>query len=145
MRGLDPRPGNSGRCWFRLVTFQLYFTMLSPWLQDSEAGSGCCKKTPARSFTENNCKRSPNERHVHRSSRSVGGSEHPELFLVLIPYNLCFLRELICFACKRNLDAQLRQNNTTGKSPKTCPDLLLKIFRFRCRANQWFDSARLTR
>ena len=29
--------------------------------------------------------------------------------------------ELICFARKRNLDAQLRQNNTTGKSVKTCP------------------------
>jgi hypothetical protein len=28
--------------------------------------------------------------------------------------------ELICFPHKRNLDAQLRQNNTTGKSPKTC-------------------------
>src|SRR5437660_6555163 len=29
--------------------------------------------------------------------------------------------ELICFARKRNLDAQLRQINTTGKSVKTCP------------------------
>jgi hypothetical protein len=33
----------------------------------------------------------------------------------------------------------------TGKSPKTCPALLRKIFRLTCRANQWFLFARLTR
>ena len=38
--------------------------------------------------------------------------------------------ELICFASKRNLDAQLRPIGTTGKSPKTCPVLFAKIFRF---------------
>src|SRR5205807_7653787 len=52
--------------------------------------------------------------------------------------------ELICFARKRNLDAQLRQNNTTGKSVKTCPALHAKIFRLTCRANQSHNSARLT-
>jgi len=52
--------------------------------------------------------------------------------------------ELICFARKRNLDAQLRQNNTTGKSVKTCPAFPAKIFRFRRRPNQPHNSARLT-
>src|SRR5437660_12869925 len=52
--------------------------------------------------------------------------------------------ELICFARKRNLDAQLRQINTTGKSVKTCPVLRAKIFRLTCRANQSHNSARLT-
>src|SRR6185436_5727376 len=33
------------------------------------------------------------------------------------------------------LDRQLRQNNSTGKSPKVCPASLRKIFRFRRRAN----------
>ena len=47
--------------------------------------------------------------------------------------------------CKRNLATRLRQNNTTGKSPKTCPALIEKIFRLTCRANQWLESARLTR
>jgi hypothetical protein len=37
--------------------------------------------------------------------------------------------ELICFARKHNLDAQLRQINTTGKSLKTCPAIRVKIFR----------------
>jgi hypothetical protein len=40
---------------------------------------------------------------------------------------------------------RLRQSNATGKSPKTCPALCQKIFRFRRWANQWFLSARLTR
>ncbi|SRR5258705_372063 len=52
--------------------------------------------------------------------------------------------ELICFARKRNLGAQLRQNNTTGKSVKTCPAIRAKIFRLTCRANQRHNSARLT-
>ena len=52
--------------------------------------------------------------------------------------------ELICPAGKRNLDALLRQNNTTGKSPKTCPALPAKIFRFRRRPNHQHNSARLT-
>lgn len=52
--------------------------------------------------------------------------------------------ELICFACKRNLDTQLRQNNTTGKSVKTCPAPRAKIFRLTCRANHRHNSARLT-
>jgi hypothetical protein len=52
--------------------------------------------------------------------------------------------ELICFARKRNLDAQLRQINTTGKSVKTCPAIREKIFRLTCRANQSHNSARLT-
>src|ERR1700675_5106672 len=33
----------------------------------------------------------------------------------------------------------------TGKSPKSCPALSEEIFRLSRRANQWFDSARLTR
>src|SRR5947207_3477695 len=52
--------------------------------------------------------------------------------------------ELICFACKYNLDAQLRQINPTGKSVKTCPALGAKIFRFRSHPNQLHNSARLT-
>jgi hypothetical protein len=36
------------------------------------------------------------------------------------------LRRLVC---KRNLATRLRQNNTTGKSPKTCPAPIEKIFR----------------
>jgi hypothetical protein len=39
----------------------------------------------------------------------------------------------------------LRHNNPPGKSPKTCPALRAKIFRLTCRANQHYDSARLTR
>jgi hypothetical protein len=42
------------------------------------------------------------------------------------------------------LDHRVRQNNTTGKSPKVCPALAAKIFRLTRRANQCFDSARLT-
>ena len=52
---------------------------------------------------------------------------------------------LICFAHKRNLSAQLRQTGTTGKSPKSCPALPAKIFRFRSHANHRHNSARLTR
>src|SRR5437763_15459389 len=43
--------------------------------------------------------------------------------------------ELICFARKYNLDAQLRQINPTGKSVKTCPALGAKIFCFRSHPN----------
>ena len=52
--------------------------------------------------------------------------------------------ELICFTRKRNLGAQLRQTGTTGKSPKTCPALRVKIFCFRSHANHRHNSARLT-
>ena len=52
--------------------------------------------------------------------------------------------ELICFARKRNLGTQLRQNNTTGKSVQTCPVPLEKIFRLTRRPNQLHNSARLT-
>ena len=52
--------------------------------------------------------------------------------------------ELICFARKRNLNVQLRQTGTTGKSPKTCPALGAKIFCFRSHPNQPHNSARLT-
>ena len=52
--------------------------------------------------------------------------------------------ELICFARKRNLGAQLRQNNTTGKSVKTCPAIRVKIFRLTRRPNHPHNSARLT-
>src|SRR5262245_43823161 len=52
--------------------------------------------------------------------------------------------ELICFARKRNLDAQLRQTSATGKSVKTCPVLCAKIFRFRSHPNHPHNSARLT-
>ena len=37
------------------------------------------------------------------------------------------------------------KNNPTGKSAKTCPALFQKIFRLTRRANQRYDSARLTR
>jgi len=40
--------------------------------------------------------------------------------------------------------AAVRPDCPTGKSPKTCPALPRKIFRFCRRANQWFLSARLT-
>ena len=53
-------------------------------------------------------------------------------------------RELICFARKHNLGAQLRQTGTTGKSPESCPALPAKIFRFRSHANHLHNSARLT-
>ena len=39
----------------------------------------------------------------------------------------------------------VRQNNPTGKSAKSCPALCTKIFRLTRRANQRYDSARLTR
>jgi hypothetical protein len=39
----------------------------------------------------------------------------------------------------------VRQINPTGKSAKTCPDPRAKIFRLTRRANQRYDSARLTR
>jgi hypothetical protein len=52
---------------------------------------------------------------------------------------------LICLARKSNLAAPHAAKQHDGQITKTCPDLLLKIFRFRCRANQWFDSGRLTR
>src|SRR6266852_2554996 len=53
--------------------------------------------------------------------------------------------ELLRFNRKRNPAALLRPINTTGKSPKVCPPLRAKIFRLTRRANQWFESARLTR
>ena len=52
--------------------------------------------------------------------------------------------ELICCAGKHNLDAQLRQINTTGKSVKTCPVRRTKIFRLTRRPNQPHNSVRLT-
>src|SRR6267378_100218 len=52
--------------------------------------------------------------------------------------------ELICFARKHNLGAQLRQINTTGKSVKTCPAIRVKIFRLTRRPNQPHNSACLT-
>jgi hypothetical protein len=52
--------------------------------------------------------------------------------------------ELICLARKRYLIAELRQTGTTGKSPKTCPAIQAKIFRFRSHPNQPHNSARLT-
>ena len=52
--------------------------------------------------------------------------------------------ELICLAGKRNLDTRLRPIGTTGKSPKTCPALPVKIFRLTRRANHPHNSARLT-
>jgi len=51
-----------------------------------------------------------------------------------------------CFAwlAMTKLDQRVRQNNTTGKSAKTCQAPFEKIFRYACRANQWLKSARLT-
>src|SRR5437773_8857170 len=57
---------------------------------------------------------------------------------------LCPPCGLICFARKRNLDAQLRPIGTTGKSPESCPVPFAKIFRLTRRANQSHNSARLT-
>src|SRR5260370_11262208 len=48
------------------------------------------------------------------------------------------LRRLLC---KRIRTTWLRQNNPTGKSPKTCPAPLRKIFRFFRNANQAIDLA----
>ena len=39
----------------------------------------------------------------------------------------------------------VRQNNSTGKSPKVCPAISQKIFRLTRRANQRYQLARLTR
>ncbi len=52
-----------------------------------------------------------------------------------------------CFASRASeiLRHELRQNNPPGKSPKTCPAPLRKIFRLTLRANQFFNSARLIR
>ena len=51
-----------------------------------------------------------------------------------------------CFAwlAMTKLDQRVRQNRTTGKSPKACQAPFKKIFRYACRANQWLKSARLT-
>jgi hypothetical protein len=46
---------------------------------------------------------------------------------------------------KRNSMPRLRQINPTGKSAKTCPVVLRKIFRLTRRANQRYQLARLTR
>src|SRR6266702_4677993 len=52
---------------------------------------------------------------------------------------------LLRFARNDDVEALVRQNNTTGKSAKTCREARAKIFRFRRRANHWFNSACLTR
>jgi hypothetical protein len=51
---------------------------------------------------------------ITRAEIASGGERQPQL------------RRLVC---KRNLATRLRQNNTTGKSPKTCPAPIEKIFR----------------
>ena len=59
-------------------------------------------------------------------------------------------RAMDCFAslAMAKLNLRVRQNNPTGKSlpgfRNPCPAPRAKIFRFRRRANQWFESARLT-
>jgi hypothetical protein len=51
-------------------------------------------------------------------------------------------RTMDCFAslAMTMWKLELRQNNPTGKSAKTCPAPLRKIFRFRRRANHRYDS-----
>ena len=70
---------------------------------------------------------------IHGSMGFAKGSTHPTSY------------ELLRLARKRNLATRPRQNNPTGKSPRTCPDLRAKIFRFRRRANHCFNFACLTR
>jgi hypothetical protein len=52
-----------------------------------------------------------------------------------------------CFAshATTKITFRMRPIDPSGKSPKICPPPRAKIFRLTCRANQWFDSARLTR
>ena len=76
----------------------------------------------------------------HLSSTSPLDGGHA---LLCPPYEATH-RELICLACKRNLDARLRQTGTTGKSPESCPAPFAKIFCFRSHANHRHNSARLT-
>jgi hypothetical protein len=45
----------------------------------------------------------------------------------------------------RNSCALLLAGLPDGQIKISCPALARKIFRLTCRANQWFDSARLTR
>src|SRR5882757_10723488 len=52
---------------------------------------------------------------------------------------------LLRFARNDEVAKWVRHNNPTGKSAKTCPSLLRKIFRFRRRANQGHYSARPAR
>jgi len=59
--------------------------------------------------------------------------------------NTRFRCRLICLASKSNLAASHAAKQHDGQISKTCPVRPPKIFRFRCRANQWFLSARLTR
>jgi hypothetical protein len=55
-------------------------------------------------------------------------------------------RETCVASCASEISRQrLRQINTTGKSPKVCPAPRAKINRWPRRANQKFNSARLTR
>src|SRR5258707_12109768 len=64
--------------------------------------------------------------HQSKLAKMMGfakGSTHPTSYA------------LLRLTRKRNLATRRRQNNPTGKSPKTCPDLRAKIFRFRRRAN----------
>jgi len=68
----------------------------------------------------------------HAFARPVGFGHHTDC-------------ELICLAGKRNLGTQPRQNNTTGKSVKTCRVPRAEIFRFRSYPNHRHNSARLTR
>jgi hypothetical protein len=51
---------------------------------------------------------------------------------------------VIARATATKLDRRVRQNNSTGKSAKTCPALREKIFRLTRRANHRYVSARLT-
>jgi len=71
---------------------------------------------------------------IHRATRGIDCSMDAWVKPAhdAFPYNC----EMLRVACNNNLHACLRQTNTTGKSTKACPSLLLKIFRSRRRANQ---------
>ena len=55
---------------------------------------------------------------IASQSLSSGGANAPTRWLAMTMWRL-----------------ELRHNNPSGKSAKTCPALLRKIFHFRCRAN----------
>jgi hypothetical protein len=57
------------------------------------------------------------------------------------------LRTANCFASHASTILRPECDKITRRAnqSKPCPALPRKIFRFRRRANQWFDSARLTR
>ena len=90
------------------------------------------RRVLARAF-ENACRRSSTLRHCEERQRRSNPCRFKGCYGLL--------------RAVRNDDGrrQTRQIDPTGKSAKTCPALARKIFHLTRRANQRYDSARLTR